>query len=575
MSIRLKDGIVGNVSGNATTATTLQNTRNIKIGNTSRSFNGGNDITWTVGDIGAAASNHNHDSSYLKLTGGIVSGDIVSTSMFTTRSGSADASLRFLNNVASIRYGGTGAGSSNGFNIVGSGDNIKLRVDENGEIYARGSQRVYHAGYKPSYSDVGAASASHTHSNYAPTSHNHTSLTGVNSIAFASHETDAVSMGVLVDGTKSYMDFNLADDFDDMWRWRFKASGSSIFNAMTLQALSSTTSRLTVAGEVAATTFSGNATTATKLQTPRAIKIGNTSRNFDGSGNVTWTLSDIGASASNHTHSNYLPTSGGTLSGAIKFSTATIGASPNSNTLQVTGTNDSGMGGIKLGAGGCRIYGKKDAAILFVEGGIFTNDTLQTSDAVIPGAYINNNSDATNGWARIVRGCTDNVGSVKVQVGGTNTTASFEVVNPSWSTAWFSCGNTGIRSNSYSNFSDERLKTNIEETKKISNKINKIGVYTYNYLSDFDTEISTYSDEARLCENMPEKRWGVIAQEVEELFPELITESKTLIDGENKIVKSVDVYGLTVLTLEFAKEIYKENEMLKKEINLMKEKLGL
>ena len=131
------------------------------------------------------------------------------------------------------------------------------------------------------------------------------------SIAFASHETDAVSMGVLVDGTKSYMDFNLADDFDDMWRWRFKASGASIFNAMTLQALSSTTSRLTVAGEVAATTFSGNATTATKLQTPKAIKIGNSSKNFDGSGNVTWTLNEIGASASNHTHNNYLSTSGG------------------------------------------------------------------------------------------------------------------------------------------------------------------------------------------------------------------------------------------------------------------------
>ena len=66
--------------------------------------------------------------------------------------------------------------------------------------------------------------------------------------------------------------------------------------------------------------LSGNASTATKLQTARTFIIGNTSRSFDGSGNVSWTLAEIGAAAASHTHS-YLPLSGGTMTGAIKWTT--------------------------------------------------------------------------------------------------------------------------------------------------------------------------------------------------------------------------------------------------------------
>ena len=39
----------------------------------------------------------------------------------------------------------------------------------------------------------------------------------------------------------------------------------------------------------------GNAATATKLQTARTLIIGNTGKSFDGSGNVSWSLAEIGA----------------------------------------------------------------------------------------------------------------------------------------------------------------------------------------------------------------------------------------------------------------------------------------
>ena len=45
--------VVGNVTGNASTATTLQTARNITVGNKTNSFNGSANITYTLNDIGA------------------------------------------------------------------------------------------------------------------------------------------------------------------------------------------------------------------------------------------------------------------------------------------------------------------------------------------------------------------------------------------------------------------------------------------------------------------------------------------------------------------------------------------
>ena len=52
----------------------------------------------------------------------------------------------------------------------------------------------------------------------------------------------------------------------------------------------------------AQTSVSGNAGTATKLATARTIQIGNKSNTFDGSANITYTVADIGAAATSHTH---------------------------------------------------------------------------------------------------------------------------------------------------------------------------------------------------------------------------------------------------------------------------------
>ena len=62
----------------------------------------------------------------------------------------------------------------------------------------------------------------------------------------------------------------------------------------------------------------GTAAAATVLATARNITIGSTTRSFNGSAAISWTLAEIGAAAISHTHSNYLATTGGTISGALK-----------------------------------------------------------------------------------------------------------------------------------------------------------------------------------------------------------------------------------------------------------------
>ena len=57
----------------ANKAIKLDTARTLTIGNTGHTFDGSADVTWTLDEIGASGSTHNHDDRYLKLTGGTMS----------------------------------------------------------------------------------------------------------------------------------------------------------------------------------------------------------------------------------------------------------------------------------------------------------------------------------------------------------------------------------------------------------------------------------------------------------------------------------------------------------------------
>ena len=79
--------------------------------------------------------------------------------------------------------------------------------------------------------------------------------------------------------------------------------GYLTFGTRTVTENATSSAKLATARTINGTSFdgSGNITTA-KWGTARAVKIGNTSKNVDGSAALTWTLAEIGAAASGHNH---------------------------------------------------------------------------------------------------------------------------------------------------------------------------------------------------------------------------------------------------------------------------------
>lgn len=247
------------VTGNAGTATKLATARNITIGNKTNSFDGSANISYTLSDIGAAASSHTHtiaNITDLRVKNG-------SSGVTVADPYQSWAHSDVINN--DILFGGSYSHTSANANIVYCSASGKLNMVIDGEYYAaEGKQRVYHTGYKPTYSDVGAAAASHgTHVTYSTT-------------------TPKVA-GTAAAGSESAV-----------------ARGDHVHAAQT--------------------SVSGNAGTATKLQTARTITLSGAvtgSTSFDGSGNVTISTSV------NHTH-NYAGSSsaGGAATSANKVNSS-------------------------------------------------------------------------------------------------------------------------------------------------------------------------------------------------------------------------------------------------------------
>ena len=104
-----------------------------------------------------------------------------------------------------------------------------------------------------------------TSSYFANATHNHTTLTGVTSISFASEASDYSSIATTVSGANTYFDFILADDpiQSDTWRWRFVPSGGTIFSAMELDCSAQGVANLTVPGLISSSSLSSSVATGT------------------------------------------------------------------------------------------------------------------------------------------------------------------------------------------------------------------------------------------------------------------------------------------------------------------------
>lgn len=136
-------------------------------------------------------------------------------------------------------------------------------------------------------------------------------------------------------------------------------SGASGTWGISISGNATTSTKLATARSINGTNFdgSGNITTAT-WGTARTLTIGNTGKSVNGVGNVSWSLSEIGAAASNHTHS-YLPLSGGTMTGNISYR----GSKATYKMIEfIDNSSDAYGNGIAIGGGGLTIIGGGESA---------------------------------------------------------------------------------------------------------------------------------------------------------------------------------------------------------------------
>ena len=229
-----------------------------------------------------------------------------------------------------VARGGTGATTSQAaeYAILGNPANSTTDISDGsrfamvfatpdatqGTLYARTFKQVY--GAIKTRTDAVYAGLGHTH-NYLPLSGG--TLTGQIAKAgtatswYTGRNTAVIrTTGV---GANEYFPIWSAKSQDGSWECGPYTSNILHFSYVTDANYSAGTDQqtadiqFTTAGAIIANTFqgslSGNASTASKaaqLTTARTLTIGNTGKSFNGSGDVSWSLAEIGAAASSHSH---------------------------------------------------------------------------------------------------------------------------------------------------------------------------------------------------------------------------------------------------------------------------------
>lgn len=159
-------------------------------------------------------------------------------------------------------------------------------------------------------------------STMTPSSHTHGNITNDGKIGTAANQAAyTTTNGVVTAGT-------LPAAAGGTGKTTLKDAANALINALDTggSALTANDYVITqyVGGGTTTTTYHRRPASALRvggLLTARTFTIGSTGKTFDGTGNVSWTLAEIGAAAASHNHdSTYVNVSGDTMTGALTLS---------------------------------------------------------------------------------------------------------------------------------------------------------------------------------------------------------------------------------------------------------------
>ena len=298
---------IGALVGNASTATKLATARNIGVGNTQKKFDGSADVLFSLSEIGA-----------LPLTGGTVTG--LTKFNNGVQIGSVNDVGWYLNNSVTSRQNVITAGINKAQNVnVGSllvsnaWDNGSL-VPTNG-IYSKG---VVHsaAGYYVQGNRITNLNLTRNASMISRWDSFTTATTNLPGV-------DTNGGGGVNDGLVNTLfwdtDFGIQIAYDidgsgiayrgytpstgaNKTGWKFLADTAWVKSQISAGVVTSA-NKLTTPRAINGTNFDGTAAiTTARWGTDRTITIGSTGKTVNGSTNVAWTLTEIGAAAASHTH---------------------------------------------------------------------------------------------------------------------------------------------------------------------------------------------------------------------------------------------------------------------------------
>ena len=337
----------GALSGNATTATTLQTTRTLTIGLTGKSFNGGGNVAWSLAEIGALA-----------LTGGTVTG--LTKFNAGVQIGTVDDIGWYYNGSSVSSRPAITAGTSTARNVnigsllVSSAWADGSLVPTNG-IYAKG---IVHsaAGYYVQGNRIANLNLTRNASmisrwdSFATSA---TNLPGADTNGGGSVNDGLVNtlfwdgdFGVQIaydiDGTGiAYRGYTPSTGANKTG-WKFLADTAWVKSQLSSGTVASA-NKLTTPRAINGTNFDGTAAITTALWgTARTLTVGLTGKSVNGSANVAWSLAEIGA----------LPTAGGKMTGNITLAnTAAILQEQNtsSNYTRVIQWRPGGNAGAQIG----------------------------------------------------------------------------------------------------------------------------------------------------------------------------------------------------------------------------------
>ncbi|MFU8777018.1 MAG: tail fiber domain-containing protein [Roseovarius sp.] len=537
--------ITGSISGNAGTATTLQTARsingtsfngsaaittaswgtarNLTIGNTAKTVNGAGNVSWTLDEIGV------HDFTRLSSGRDFPNGTLIATDISCPNAAN-----------------GTGAWF---LEIRGNTYASQLPIDLmvqgyhwNSNLYLNGG--AVSNGFTPTgmvvFGHEGVLKFWFPHQAYWQGFEVYCSLVSgsgrlanrVTSIANTGKPTSGVYMESAITNLRQSLHSGNYISYSPS----LTGSGASGIWGIGISGNAATATALQTARSINGTNFNGSAAiTTANWGTARTLTIGSTGKSVNGSGNVSWTLAEIGAAAASHSHGEATTSAGGFMSSSDKTKLNGIAAGAQVNVatnLGITGTGNSRTITSSTGTNVTIPVATSSTA------GLMATGDKSKLDGIAAGAQVN---VATNlGVAGGTTGgptITSSTGS-NATLPTASTTASGVVTTGAQSWAGAKTFSAVVTAPDFVTTSDARLKQDIREITDALHKLRSLQGITYQIADD------------------PRRRIGLLAQDVQRVAPEAVLET-------NGILR-LSYGNLVGLLVEAIKDLSLEVDQLKR-----------